>query len=97
VASTRIHGRIVMLAMPKEGPLPLDLGGIALKELRLIGSRAYMWPDYETAISLIASKRIDAELMVSHVMPLDSWQDGLELAKKADASMKILLHPGVAT
>lgn len=94
IASTRIHGRIVMLALPKEGPLPLDLGGLAMKELRLIGSRAYMRADYEMAISLIASKSIDAELMVSHVMPLDSWQEGLELAKKADASMKILLQPG---
>jgi (R,R)-butanediol dehydrogenase / meso-butanediol dehydrogenase / diacetyl reductase len=96
VPSTRIHGRIVMLAMPKDGPLPVDLGGLAMKEQRLIGSRAYMRPDYETAISLIAAKSIDAELTISHVMPLDGWQDGLELAKKADASMKILLHPGAA-
>ncbi|HEX9017113.1 MAG TPA: alcohol dehydrogenase catalytic domain-containing protein [Chloroflexota bacterium] len=88
----RIHGVVAMVAMPKE-PVPVDFTAFDLKEVGFVSSRAYMRPDYETAIELIASGKVDAAAMVSHVLPLDEWHQGLELAKAGNSSMKVLLTP----
>ena len=88
----RIHGTVAMVAMPKE-PVPVDFTAFDLKEVGFVSSRAYMRPDYETAINLLAAGKVDAKAMVSHVMPLGEWHEALDLAKKGDASMKILLQP----
>ncbi len=92
VALTRIHGQIIIVAMPKEFR-PVDLAGFALKEIDLRGSRVYNFRDYQTAIGLIGQGKIDAEGMVSHVMPLEQAKEALELSMKGDASMKVLLKP----
>jgi len=92
VALTRIHGQIIIVAMPKEFR-PVDLAGFALKEIDLRGSRVYNFRDYETAIPLIAAGKIDVEGMVSHVIPLEQAKEALDLSMKGDASMKVLLKP----
>lgn len=91
-AMTRIRGLIVMLAMPKE-PLMVDLNAFPVKEIGMVGSRAYVNTDWHTAIPLIADGEVQVDPLVSQIMPLDDWREGLEIAKKADASMKILLNP----
>lgn len=89
---TRIHGLVAMVAMPKE-PVTVDFTAFDLKEVGFVSCRAYMRPDYETAINLLATGKIDADAMVSHVMPLDDWHQALDMAKAGGASMKILLQP----
>ncbi len=91
-AMTRIRGQVALVAMPKE-PLAVDLNAFVLKEIDFAGCRAYTRTDFERAIALIAENEIDAESMVTHVLPLERWQEGLEMAKKAGESMKILLAP----
>ncbi|MGE5619752.1 MAG: zinc-dependent alcohol dehydrogenase [Sphingomonadaceae bacterium] len=91
-ALTRIHGQVVIVAMPKEHH-PVDLAAFALREIDLTGCRVYNYRDYRTAIDLIASGKIDVESMVSHVMPLERGKEALDLARKGDASMKVLLKP----
>lgn len=91
-ALTRIRGQVVIVAMPKEMH-PVDTAGFALKELDLVGCRVYNYQDFHTSISLIDSGKIDVKSMISHVMPLEEGKEGLELARKAGESMKVLLKP----
>jgi len=91
-ALARIRGVVAMVAMPDE-PLPIDVNPYVLKEVSLVGSRAYDSHDYETTIALIGQDKVDVEPLVTQVMPLENWREALELAKKPDASMKILLRP----
>ncbi|MHB0869789.1 MAG: zinc-dependent alcohol dehydrogenase [Chloroflexota bacterium] len=91
-ALTRIHGQVVIVAMPKEHH-PVDLAAFALREVDLTGCRVYNYRDYRTAIDLIATGKIDVESMVSHVMPLEQGKEALDLARRGDASMKVLLKP----
>lgn len=88
----RIHGIVAMVAMPKE-PVPVDFTAFDLKEVGFVSSRAYMRPDYETSIELIAAGKVDTESLVSHVLPLEEWRQGLELSRAGDNSMKVLLTP----
>ncbi len=89
---TRIHGRVGIVAMPKE-PLPVDITALVLREIEVIGCRAYVRRDFETAIAMIAGKEIEVEPVVSHLLPLERWQEALDLAMMGEASMKILLSP----
>ena len=91
-ALTRVHGQVVIVAMPKE-PHPVDTAAFALKEIDLRGCRVYNADDYRAAINLIAEGKIDVKSMISHVIPLEQGVDGLKLAMKGDASMKVLLEP----
>jgi (R,R)-butanediol dehydrogenase / meso-butanediol dehydrogenase / diacetyl reductase len=88
----KVHGQVMIVAMPKEYH-PVDLAAFALKEIDLRGCRVYNADDYRAAINLIAEGKIDVKSMISHVMPLEQGVEGLELARKGDASMKILLKP----
>ncbi|HEX2988207.1 MAG TPA: zinc-binding dehydrogenase, partial [Chloroflexota bacterium] len=89
---TKVHGQVMIVAMPKELH-PVDLAAFALKEIDLRGCRVYNADDYRAAINLIAEGKIDVKSMISHVLPLEQGVEGLELARKGDASMKILLKP----
>jgi len=88
----KVGGQIVIVAMPKE-PRPMDLGVLTLKELDVHGCRAFNYADMETGLAMMAEKRIDNEAMITQRMPLERCVEGIELAQKADASMKILLKP----
>lgn len=89
---TRIQGQVVMVAMPKE-PLPVDLARFALREIELIGVKVYDRSDYDAAISLLADRRVKVQPLVSHVLPLEQTQEGMELALKASEAMKVLIKP----
>ncbi len=88
----KVRGQIVMVAMPKE-PRPVDLGIFAFKQAEMVGCRAFTYGDCEAAIAMMEAKKIDIASMISHVLPLEQYIEGLEMAKKAEASMKILLQP----
>jgi 2-desacetyl-2-hydroxyethyl bacteriochlorophyllide A dehydrogenase len=88
----KVRGQIVMVAMPKE-PRPVDLGIFAYKQADMFGCRAFTYRDCEAAIAMMAAKKVDIPSMISHVLPLEQYIEGLEMAKKAEASMKILLRP----
>ncbi|MHB8991913.1 MAG: zinc-binding dehydrogenase, partial [Chloroflexota bacterium] len=88
----KVRGQIVMVAMPKE-PRPVDLGIFAFKQAEMVGCRAFTYGDCRAAIAMMAEKKIDVASLITHVLPLDQFHEGLEMAKKAETSMKILLKP----
>ncbi len=48
---------------------------------------------YPFVISAIADGRIPTEGVVTHQLPLEQYEEGLEMMKKGDKSLKILLVP----
>ena len=86
------HGRIMLVAM-FDGPLQFESFDVIHPELTLIGSTGYSAQNYETALDLVASGRVRAEAVVSHVLPLTDIVRGFELADtKADNAMKVMLE-----
>lgn len=62
------------------------------KELDIFG--AHLSPYcYETVIEWISNGILPTEGVVTHILPLEKWQEGFELAEKGDQSLKILLVP----
>lgn len=49
--------------------------------------------DMQTALELIASKRIDVANMVTHRLPLEKTQEGFRLMQEATDALKIIIEP----
>ncbi len=67
-----------------------------VKELNIHGSHlgAYSYP---LAIDYLRSGAINGKALVSHVLPLERFKDGLEIAHSGEESMKVILTPRGAT
>ena len=93
---TRVQGRLVVLGGFHE-PFAIDWLQPLLKEQSIIFSSCYSVldgrHDYEIAIDLMASGRVDLKPMVTHTFPLDDIQDAFNTAyDKATGSIKVQIH-----
>lgn len=92
VDMVRIKGEIILVATHTE-PHQVGLLQATFKEITLRGSRVYTSLDYEKVIELLSLGKINIQPLISHEFNLDDSMKALELMKKADRSMKILLKP----
>jgi len=49
--------------------------------------------DMQTALDLIAAKRVDVANMVTHRLPLEKTQEGFQLMQEATDALKIIIEP----
>lgn len=93
VEVTRPQGRIVVLGGFRR-PMTLDWMEILFKEQSILFSRMYSVMDgrhdFEIAIELMASGRVDLKPMVTHTFPLEEIQRGFDTARsKSTGSIKV--------
>ena len=89
----RKGGRMALVGLPGK-PVELEIGReIVFKEAKIIGIHGRKMFETWTAMeNLLASKKMQVEPVITHVMPLCRWQEGVELAKKGRAC-KVIYHP----
>jgi L-iditol 2-dehydrogenase len=88
----RPRGRIVLVALLTEAPLHFLAYPIIQKELHIVGSIMSNSDDVKAAIELAASGQVDVEGILTHVLPIENAQRGLELAQtKDDGAIKVAL------
>ncbi len=61
-------------------------------ELKIVSSYAGAPYDYNVALELIASKRIDVQFMITHKLPLEKIKLAFELVAKAKESIKVIIE-----
>jgi L-iditol 2-dehydrogenase len=92
IGMTRRRGCIVLVALLTHSPLNFSAYPIIGKELRLVGSSMCNHRDVSEAIGLAASRRVDVEGILTHVLPIEEAQRGLHLADtKEDGAIKVVL------
>jgi L-iditol 2-dehydrogenase len=76
------------------GPQPLNfsLDPLVQKAVTLQGSFSHNWPIWEKVISLLASGKIDLELVLNRVSPLDEWHEAFA-EMHAGRIVKAVLKP----
>jgi alcohol dehydrogenase/L-iditol 2-dehydrogenase len=76
------------------GPQPLNfsLDPLVQKAVTLQGSFSHNWPIWEKVISLLASGKIDLDLVLNRVSPLDEWHAAFE-EMHAGRIVKAVLKP----
>ena len=75
IAATRARVGLVGVHAERRS---IDLHRFFWRELELIGSRVYRAEDYETAIDLLGSGRIDAGRLITAVSPLEGIEDAFK-------------------
>jgi L-iditol 2-dehydrogenase len=85
------NGRAAMVGMPKQS-VELPLSKLNVKELTigLVNRYAHTWP---TAISLVATGRVEVAPLVTHRFALDETAEALMLGRNAPDSMKAMIAP----
>jgi L-iditol 2-dehydrogenase len=90
VEMTKPRGRVVLVALLTEAPLKLRAWDIISKEISVIGSIISDHSDVHQAIELATSGRVDVEAIVTHVLPIEETQRGVEMAHtKDDGAIKV--------
>jgi alcohol dehydrogenase/L-iditol 2-dehydrogenase len=76
------------------GPQPLNfsLDPLVQKAVTLQGSFSHNWPIWEKVISLLASGKIDLDLILGRISPLDQWHEAFE-QMHSGAIVKGVLQP----
>ena len=91
VEAVRKGGEILQVGLPG-APIPVDMDRLAFKEIRLIGTFGQKRSAWHLALELLEAGRVDAEAMVSDMLPLDEWERGFDIMARG-AGLKVLLAP----
>ena len=90
---TKRKGKIVLIALLTEEPLSFMAYEVIGKEKEIVGSSMCTHADVEQAIEWAATGKVDVEGILTHVLPLEEAQHGMELAStKEDDAIKVMLH-----
>ncbi len=90
----RKRGTVVLFAsLPKDNSiLQIDSRAIHYGELRVIGTSDSTAKHVQKAIELLASGRVPAAKLATHVLPLDEIHQGFELMKSGEA-LRVVVRP----
>jgi threonine dehydrogenase-like Zn-dependent dehydrogenase len=86
----RTRGRIVIVGIFAE-PVKVDLRRILWREFQVQGARNYDYEDFEAAISLVDSRVLPLDRLISEVRPIEQVQASFEEIEKGANFLKALL------
>lgn len=89
----RKGGRMALIGLPGK-PIGLELGKeVVFKEAKIIGIHGRkMFETWTQMENLLAAGKLDISPAITHVLPLQRWQEGIELAKSGQAC-KVIYTP----
>jgi (R,R)-butanediol dehydrogenase / meso-butanediol dehydrogenase / diacetyl reductase len=86
----RIYGQVLQVGMPKTPPV-VDLTQLMFHEVNITPIRVYREEDFNQAIAIAGTGKIDMVKPVTHILPLKRLGEAMELAHAATEACKILL------
>jgi len=90
---TREGGSVILFAYsPTDARAGFDLNHVFKYERRIIGTYSAALREQAEIFALICDGRLDPSPLVTHIMPLDNFQDGVALARNRRA-LKVLFTP----
>ncbi len=84
-------GKLVQVGLTKPN-LEIPYSLLTGKEISLIGTFGHKWQSWESAIALIAQKKINVEKLITHRFPMSEWEQAFETAEKMEG-IKVLIYP----
>ena len=68
-------------------------GKIIVKEIDIKGEISQIPYDWLTALHLVETGRVKTDRLVTHLFPLDEWQDAFNLAATSPECLRVALQP----
>ena len=62
------------------------------REIRLVSTIGRTWETWRRMVQLIEGGKVSLRPLITHVLPMDKYREGFELARSRDV-MKVLLRP----
>ncbi|MCX7017192.1 MAG: NAD(P)-dependent alcohol dehydrogenase [Candidatus Sumerlaeota bacterium] len=91
IAAPRSAGVCVLLGLPPDPMVEIDMVGAASREIDIRGEFRYA-NCYPTAIELVAAGRVNVALLATHHFPLGKTKEALEFAdQNKGSSMKVVV------
>jgi L-iditol 2-dehydrogenase len=87
----RRAGRMVVIGLAGK-PVTIPFDEVCLKQLEVTGWLASTPRSWDRAVRLIESRRVLVEPLVTHVIPLDEWEEGFATARSGGGA-KVVLTP----
>ena len=89
------RGGTVLFFAPLEpgGTLALPVNDLWTRGISIVHSYAGPPADMRTALSLIASRKVDVGSMITHRLALGDTARGFELTARGEQSMKVIVQP----
>jgi (R,R)-butanediol dehydrogenase/meso-butanediol dehydrogenase/diacetyl reductase len=91
----RVGGRVVLVSS-YHAPAEIKPGRWLTRGISLLPSIAYTEEEFDTALDLLASRRIDARQLVSAVSSLEETQAVFDHFETQSDAIKTLIEPGLA-
>jgi 2-desacetyl-2-hydroxyethyl bacteriochlorophyllide A dehydrogenase len=88
----QLNGRLVLVALFEQQP-ELDFNQVVRKHVIIHGSWTWTRQDFQHAIALVQSGRIDRRPLISHQFPLDEAPHAFATQDRPDAAIKVVLTP----
>lgn len=93
-AMLRPDGKLILVALPHIEGLGVPYRPVFAKELQVIGSRTYFMKDFPEAIRLLNSKKVRVKPLISQILPLEKFTEGLDhLEGEPEKYVKVLVQP----
>jgi 2-desacetyl-2-hydroxyethyl bacteriochlorophyllide A dehydrogenase len=88
----QLNGRLVLVALFEQQP-ELDFNQVVRKHVTIHGSWTWTRQDFQQAIALVQSGRIDRQRLISHQFALDEAAHAFATQDRPDAAIKVVLTP----
>jgi L-iditol 2-dehydrogenase len=85
-------GRLCAVGLTGKRPVEFDWDAAQGKVLTLYFNMSTHYSCWEPSLSMLASGKINAEALITHVLPLEQWQEGFDAIEKMEA-LKVILIP----
>lgn len=87
-------GGVVVLVGVSPTPISIPTVVGVMREVKMLGAIAYTAAEFDTCLSLIASKKLNVTKYIDDLVPLEKVQDSFErLTSGKDAAIKIVIKP----
>jgi len=87
-----MNGKVIVVAV-FEKPLEIDYNVIVRKGIQLLGSWAWSLPEFNQALDLISSGKVDRKPLITHEFSLEDASEAYETQLKEAEAIKVLLKP----
>lgn len=91
LAAVRRGGRIVKIGWGPE-PFQHSLDDLLRKSVALVGTFGHNWRNWQAVLRLLAAGQLQAQPLISGILPLTRWREAFEQVESC-AAIKMILEP----
>ncbi len=88
----RVHGRFVAIGIPAAEDIAVPWKKLIFRAPQLLFHFSSCYTSWERTLSLMTSGKVKTRPLISQVLDLDEWREGMRLTESGEA-VKVLLRP----